>query len=129
LIDDLCSLNDRPLYHSSPEEQKGYKFLKKRLEVISNIDDLQAVLAAEEKLPDENVESFWCAVSFLEQESDKLVEMINRSNTEDAMVLVDLIVSVEEAVEEAVEHEEMTHEDAIERARDILNAFSFDSNS
>jgi len=62
LIDDLSFLNDRPLYHSSPEEHQGYKSLQERLEVISNTDDLQAVLAAKEKLPHESVESFWSAV-------------------------------------------------------------------
>lgn len=123
LIDDLSYLNDRPLYHTSPEEQEGYKSLQQRLEVISNTDDLSALLAAQEKLPGENVESFWKAASFLEQASDTFVEMINRSNTEDAQVLVGLIASIEESVE----HDEMTYEEAIERAQEILAAFSSES--
>ena len=122
LIDDLSSMNDSPLYSSSPEEQEAYKPLQERLDVISNTNDLDALLAAEEKLPDESVESFWSAASFLEQESDKFVEMINRSNTEGAQVLVGLIV----AQKDAVEHEEMTYEEAQDRAQDILSAFSFD---
>ena len=122
LIDDLSSLNDQPLYNLSPDETEGYKTLQQRLDVISNTNDLPALLAAKEKLPDESVESFWSATSFLEQESDKFVEMINRSNTEGAQVLVGLIVSLEESIE----HEEMTYEEAIERAQDILNAFQYE---
>ncbi len=122
LIDDLSSMNDSPLYGSPPEEQETYKSLQERLDVISNTNDLAALLAAEEKLPEESVESFWSAASFLEQESDKFMDMINRSNTEGAQVLVGLIVSLEESVE----HEEMTYEEAQDRAQDILSAFSFD---
>lgn len=122
LMDDLSSLNDRALYHSSPEEQEGYQSLQQRLDVISNTDDPSALLAAQEKLPDENVESFWKAASFLEQASDTFVQMINRSHSENAQVLVGLIVSFEESVE----HDEMTYEEAIERAQDILAVFSSD---
>lgn len=121
LIDDLSIMNGTPLYHSSSDGQEMLKPLQERLEVISNTSDLPAVLAAEEKLPDESVESFWSAASFLEQGSDKFVEMINRSNTEGAQVLVGLIVSLEESVG----HEEMTYEEAQDRAQGILSAFSF----
>jgi hypothetical protein len=122
LIDDLSSLNDGPLYNLSPSEKEGYKTLQERLNVISDTDDLSALVAAEEKLPDESVESFWNVLNFLEHESDKFVEMINRSNTEGTQVLVGLIVSLKESVE----HEEMTYEDAMDRAQDILNAFRYD---
>ena len=123
LIDDLSSLNSEPLYNLSPDEKEGYKSFQERLNIISNTDNLSTLVAAEEKLPDESVDSFWSALNFLEHESDKFVEMINRSNTEGAQVLVGLIFSLNESVE----HEEMTYEDAMDRAKDILNKFSKDS--
>lgn len=122
LIDDLSYLNNEPLYNLSPDDKERFKSLQERLNIISNTNNLSALVAAEEKLPDESVDSFWSALNFLEHESDKFVEMINRSNTEGAQVLVGLIFSLNESVE----HEELTYEEAMQRAHDTLNVFSFD---
>jgi hypothetical protein len=124
LVDDLSALNDSGLYHSETEGQDGYQALQRRLEPISNTGDLSVLLAAEENLPSESIENFWKAASFLEQEaSDLFANMISRSSEEIAQVLVGLIVSLEESVN----HEEMTHEEAMEQAEDILATFSFNS--
>lgn len=117
LIDELSAFNDRHLYHPSFEEQEGYQSLQERLDVISNTDDLPALLAAEDKLPNDSVENFWAAANFLEKASNTFVEMINRSNAEGAQVLVGLIV----ALDESIENEEMTYEQAIEQAHAILS--------
>lgn len=121
LVDDLSALNDSGLYHSLTTESEGYQSLQQRLGVIDNSGELSALLAAEEKLPNESVENFWKAASFLGQKSDTFTELINRSSQEGAQVLVGLVISLEESVKQ----EEITQEEATERAEVILANFTF----
>ena len=108
-LESFSAYND-PLYQLSTEEQiEDYAQLSERLAVIKNTSSLSELLRAEETIGTGHENAFWKAANFLEKDADTLVNAINNSNPEGGQLVVGLVVSLADAVE----HEELTRDQAL----------------